>query len=69
MMMATSAATLSRVRMVVSGVDMPVQQINTLFNGVYQIQFVVTQSFGGAQVPLAVMVDGSVSMPFLITVR
>jgi uncharacterized protein (TIGR03437 family) len=64
-----SASTPTRVRMLVSGVEMPVQQINALPNGVYQIQFVLTQSFGGAQVPLAVSVDGSASAPFLITVR
>jgi hypothetical protein len=64
-----SSAAPSRLRMLVSGVEMPVQQINALPNGAYQIQFVLTQSFGGAQVPLAVSVDGSASLPFQITVR
>ena len=59
----------SRLHVMVSGVDMPVQQILPLPNGVYQIQIVVTQSFGSAPAPVTVSVDGSSSAPFPITVR
>ena len=38
-------------------------------NGQFQIQIILTQSFAGAQVPLAISVDGSSSAPFAITVR
>jgi len=54
---------------IVSGVPMTVFQVNPLANGQYQIQVYLTQSFGGAQVPLAVWVNGSSSQPFTITVR
>jgi hypothetical protein len=48
---------------------MPVLAISALANGQFQIQFIVTQSFSGASVPLAVWVDGSSSQPVSITVR
>ena len=64
-----AAAALSRVRILVSGVEMPVQQIIALPGGVSQIQAVLTQSFGGAYAPVTVSVDGSNSAPFLILVR
>jgi hypothetical protein len=48
---------------------MPVLGITPAANGQFQIQIVLTQSFAGAQVPLAVWVDGSSSAPFAITVR
>ena len=54
----------SRVQVTVSGLVMPVTAAG---NG--QIQFVLTQSFGGAQVPVVVSVDGSASAPFTIGVR
>ena len=59
----------SRLMVMVSGLDMPVQQIFPQANGVYQIQIVLTQSFGGGQAPVTVSVDGSSSAPFFITVR
>ncbi len=55
--------------MTVSGVPMTVFQVNPLPNGQYQIEVILTQSFGGAQVPLAVWVNGSSSQPVTITVR
>ena len=59
----------SRVQISVSGVSMPILGITALANGQFQIQFVVTQSFAGASVPLMVWVDGSSSQPTYITVR
>jgi len=53
----------------VSGVAMGILGVNSLPGGQYQIQVVLTQSFGGAQVPLSVWVNGSSSQPFNITVR
>jgi uncharacterized protein (TIGR03437 family) len=62
-------ANLSRLQVTVSGISMPVLGIAPASNGQYQIQFTLTQSFAGAQVPLAVWVDGSSSAPFTITVQ
>jgi uncharacterized protein (TIGR03437 family) len=60
---------LGRVQVALSGVMMPVLGITALPNGQFQIQFIVTQGFGGASVPLMVWVDGSSSQPVNITVR
>jgi uncharacterized protein (TIGR03437 family) len=60
---------LGRVQVVVSGVPMQVLQIVQTPNGQFQIQITITQGFGGSQVPLAVVVDGSASLPVIITVR
>ena len=59
----------SRLQVTVSGISMPVLGITPAPNGQFQIQIILTQSFAGAQVPLAVSVDGSSSAPFAITVR
>jgi uncharacterized protein (TIGR03437 family) len=59
----------SRVQVAVSGVMMPVLSISAAANNQFQIQFIVTQSFSGASVPLMVWVDGSSSLPVNITVR
>jgi uncharacterized protein (TIGR03437 family) len=59
----------SRLQVMVSGISMPVLGIAAASNGQFQIQVILTQSFAGAQVPLAVSVDGSSSAPFTITVR
>jgi uncharacterized protein (TIGR03437 family) len=59
----------SRLQVAVSGVAMPVLGIFPLPNSQFQIQCKVTQSFGGAAVPLMVWVDGSSSQPVNITVR
>jgi hypothetical protein len=48
---------------------MPVLGITALPNNQFQIQFIVTQSFSGALVPLVVWVDGSSSQPATIAVR
>jgi len=53
-----------RVQATVSGLSMPVIQVA---GG--QIQFTLTQSFGSAQVPVVVLVDGSASAAFTIAVR
>jgi hypothetical protein len=60
----TVASNLGRVQVTVSGLSMPVIQAG---NG--QVQFVLSQSFGGAQVPVVVLVDGSTSAAFTIAVR
>ncbi len=64
-----AAAGAGRVQVTVSGVPMTVQQITPAPAGAFQIQFALSQSFGGAQVPLVVAVDGSPSAPFLIAAR
>ncbi|HTS62850.1 MAG TPA: IPT/TIG domain-containing protein [Candidatus Acidoferrales bacterium] len=38
-------------------------------NGQFQLQFVMPQSFGGVPVPLSVVVDGSASLSYMITVK
>jgi uncharacterized protein (TIGR03437 family) len=58
-----------RLRVTVSGMEMTVQQIAPFTPGVYQVQIVVNQSFGGSQVPLVVWMDGVASAPVNITVR
>jgi uncharacterized protein (TIGR03437 family) len=58
-----------RVQVTISGVPMQVLHIAQMPNGQFQIQIMVTQSFGGSQVPLAVVVDGSSSVPVMLTVR
>ena len=65
----TVPANPSRLQVTVSGISMPVLGIAPASNGQFQIQIILTQSFAGAQVPLAVVVDGSSSAPFSITVR
>ena len=68
-----AAATPGRVQVTVSGVPMTVQQIApapaSAPAGTLQIQFALSQSFGGAQVPVVVALDGSASAPFVIAAR
>jgi uncharacterized protein (TIGR03437 family) len=59
----------SRLQVTTNGQSMPVQSLTPAGNGQTQITFVLTQSFGGVLVNLAVVVDGSSSTPFPITVR
>jgi len=59
----------NRVAVTLSGVPMAVQGVTALGGGVFQIQFAVTQSFGGWQVPLVVLVDGSPSLAIQVTAR
>jgi len=58
----------SRLQVTVGGIAMAVQSIAPAPNNQFQIQVKLTQSFGGQQVPLAVVVDGSSSDPVQITV-
>ncbi len=59
----------ANLQVTVSGVPMTVFQVIPLPGGQYQIQVFLTQSFGGAPVPLAVWVNGSSSQTVNITVR
>ena len=59
----------NRVAVTLSGVPMAVQGVTSLGGGVFQIQFAVTQSFAGWQVPLVVLVDGSPSLSIQVTAR
>jgi len=59
----------SRLQVTVSGVSMPVLAIGPASGGQFQIQTILTQSFGGQTVPLTVIVDGAGSPTFPITVR
>ncbi len=63
-----AAANPSRVMISLGNVLAPVT-ITPAANGQYQVQFVVPQAFGGIQVPLAVVLDGSASNTFQITLR
>jgi len=58
----------SRVAVTLSGVPMAVQSV-TAVGGAFQIQFAVTQSFAGWQVPLVVLVDGSPSLSIPVIAR
>jgi uncharacterized protein (TIGR03437 family) len=60
----TVAANPSRLQVTVAGLPMTVLAI-----GLNQVQFVLTQSFGGTQAPVVVSVDSAPSAPFLITAR
>ena len=59
----------SRVRVTISGVPMSVLSVTAVTAAVFQIQFAVTQSFAGWQVPLVVSVDGSPSLAIQVTAR
>jgi uncharacterized protein (TIGR03437 family) len=59
----------SRLQVTMNGQAMPVQGLVLTGNGQTQITFVLTQGYGGAVVNLAVVVDGSSSVPYPITVR
>jgi uncharacterized protein (TIGR03437 family) len=58
----------SRVVVTMGGLTIPVT-IVSLPNNQFQLQFVMPQGFGGIPVPLAVVVDGSASQSFMLTVR
>ena len=59
----------TRVSVTLSGVPMAVQSVTATGGGVFQVQFAVTQSFAGWQVPLVVSVDGSPSLAIQVTAR
>ena len=65
----TVLTNLSRLRITVGGVDMPVLMLSPLGGNTFQIQFTLKQSFGGSQVPVQVWIDGSSSAPVMLTVR
>jgi uncharacterized protein (TIGR03437 family) len=65
----TVLAAPSRLQVTINGQPMTVQSLTPAANGLTQITFVLTQSFGGLVVNLAVVVDGSSSVPFPIMVR
>jgi hypothetical protein len=58
----------SRVQVSLGSLMIPVT-ISPAGNGQFQLQFVMPQSFGGIPIPLAVVLDGSASVPYLVTVR
>jgi uncharacterized protein (TIGR03437 family) len=58
-----------RLQVTANGQSMLVQSLTPAANGLTQITFFLTQSFGGVLVNLAVVVDGSSSAPFPLTVR
>jgi uncharacterized protein (TIGR03437 family) len=64
----TVLANPSRLQVTVNGQPVPAS-VAPAASGQTQITFVLTQSFGGVVVNLAVVVDGSSSAPFPITVR
>ena len=64
----TVLANPSRLQVTVNGQPLP-STLAPAANGLTQITFVLTQSFGGVVVNLAVVVDGSSSAPFPIMVR
>jgi len=59
----------NRVSVTISGITMPPPSITSLDGLQYQLQFVLTQSFGSTTVPVSVAVDGSSSVPYLIPIR
>ena len=60
---------LSRLNVAVSGVEMSPQEIDSLGGGQYAIRFYLTQGFGSTTVPVAVVVDGSASAPYMLPIR
>jgi uncharacterized protein (TIGR03437 family) len=58
-----------RLHVTIAGVDMAVQQVTPVAPGAFQIQVTITQSFGGSQVPLALVVDGASSTPWNVVVK
>jgi len=63
-----AAANPARVMISLGNALVPVT-ITPAGNGQYKLQFVVPQAFGGVQVTLAVVVDGSASNPFVVTLK
>ena len=64
-----SAPALNRIGVSVSGLPMSVLQILPVPGSQFQIQFVLTQSFGGSEVPVTVSLDGSGSNPYTIAAQ
>jgi uncharacterized protein (TIGR03437 family) len=64
----SAASNPARVMISLGNALVPVN-ITPAANGQYQLQFVVPQAFGGIQVPLTVVVDGSASNTFQLTLK
>ena len=58
-----------RVKVLLSNVPMSVLSVTAGNAGAVQVQFAVTQSFAGWQVPLVVCVDGSPSLSLTVTAK
>jgi len=65
----TVLANPGRLQLTLNGQTMAAQSVTPIGGGQTQITFVVTQSFGGVVVNLAVVVDGSSSSPYALAVR
>jgi uncharacterized protein (TIGR03437 family) len=65
----SSVPALNRIGVSVSGLPMTVLQILPAPGSQFQIQFVLTQSFGGSEVPVTVSLDGSGSNPYIIATQ
>jgi uncharacterized protein (TIGR03437 family) len=65
----TVLANPSRLQVTINGQPMSVQPVTPAVNGQNQIVFSLAQGFGAGVVNLAVVVDGSSSAPFQLTVR
>jgi hypothetical protein len=60
----------ARVQVTLSGLPMNIVQVAAgSQKGYVNVSFVVSQSFGGATVPVIVLVDGAPSSPFDVTVH
>jgi uncharacterized protein (TIGR03437 family) len=65
----TVLANPGRLQVTINGQSMPVQPLTPPSNGLTQIVFTLTPGFNAGLVNLAVVVDGSSSAPFPLTVR
>ena len=63
-----AAANPSRVQVALGTLTLPVT-ISPAGAGLYQLQFVMPRAFGGIPIPLSVVVDGSASTSFMLTVK
>jgi uncharacterized protein (TIGR03437 family) len=66
---AVAASPNSRLRVVVSGFEMPIQQVQPLGGGAYVLHVTVSQSFASAEVPVVVWTDRASSAPLGVTIR
>jgi hypothetical protein len=65
----TVIANPGRLQVTINGRPMPVQPLTAPSNGLTQIVFSLAQGFGAGLVNLAVVVDGSSSAPFPLTIQ
>jgi uncharacterized protein (TIGR03437 family) len=59
----------TRAKVLIGGVEMPVTQVAPASNGQFQLTFLITKSFGGAQAPLNVSLDGATGAAWSLTIR